>query len=730
MLLTARLHFRYNQVFAVHAAEFAQAAVVLRSPAQSLRFIVRQGHLVCSIDDSLGMLRSLVLGGHPDHAERLFRELRTRFWAAYDAGTATYENVVDQMTAMYIFAAAGRDTLESVISELRFLDRLLFKNLKAAGASEDERREYRSAVYGTMGGEILWSRGFAVTRAQDPVELAIIIETAERLTRRYGSHPAEPARPAVQEPYKALDKAELAEALRHVASDKDLSGDDGKLIARALMRSSDAFDLVRELYVASLPLVVEANLRAENGVDLSWEAVELVRGISEVHGFTADPSVSNRLAVKTRHAWENRLLGALSWLGEANGRLYMSRAQRQSAAGSFIAQVKGDLLPLVSFPLAERAEWEDSYHLPEGLLPEIFEYAAIIVTVHDPASAPELADLILDHGESQFGLYTEGYTRLLGSVANALATVPAGIVPAADIRRTMHEHLERKVFARRERVAGLLDCAQHLGRLGAEESAERAFQDAIDSSLGPNWYKEGQFQLIIDALEGVDEAEFSASRWKSTVEILAYASGESTFQRYVRDAKAALIGHLASIGRRAEALATYWHYLLPSYELQKLRIRAVDVDMTTDVSGGRFGVQEVEEQWAALELLSGLDGASPLRRWAVLELFWPWGDDRDSDRFAAIFSGLLATDKSNLIGERFLRLLRAGRCRAPIGVASSLTKFALRTMPATPRHGSPGRLSLVSPSSTIPPRPRSRGLEFFGSTPSSYGVNTHAGGNR
>ena len=136
-----------------------------------------------------------------------------------------------------------------------------------------------------------------------------------------------------------------------------------------------------------------------------------------------------------------------------------------------------------------------------------------------------------------------------------------------------------------------------------KEAAERAFQDAIDSSLGPNWYKEDQFQLIIDALEGVDDAEFSVSLWKSTVEILAYASGESTFQRYVRYAKGALIGHLARVGRRAEALATYRHYLLPSHELQKQRIRAVDVDMTTHVSGGRFGVQEVDEQRAALEML-------------------------------------------------------------------------------------------------------------------------------
>ena len=85
LLLTARLHFRYNQVFALHAAQFAVAAVVLRSPAQSLRFIVRQGHLICSVDDSLGDAPLVGARWPPRPCRAVVRELRTRFWAACES---------------------------------------------------------------------------------------------------------------------------------------------------------------------------------------------------------------------------------------------------------------------------------------------------------------------------------------------------------------------------------------------------------------------------------------------------------------------------------------------------------------------------------------------------------------------------------------------------------------------------------------------------------------------
>ena len=660
LLLRGRLSYRYNVVFAIHAAQYARAAVVLRSPAQSLRFIVREGHLICTIDDTLSILRSLVLGGHLAHAEQLYRELRARFWAAYEAGVVSYLSVVHQMVATYVLATSGIETRDSLIRELRLLDRLLNEDMEAGGSDEDAQPNYLTYAHGAIGGESLWLKGFASGHDSDPVELAFMLETARGLAGQHGFVQHAATRPAMPSGFRALDAVEVAEELARCASYASLDGDEARLVAVALMRTSDAFDLALRLFLVSVPLVREVSLREANGVDPDFPNLRLFQEANELAGFTGDRAASGRVSRATRHPWEERFLDAIAWLSLTNGKRYRERALGESPGeGPLVERFEQQLLPLIHFTLAERSEWEDAYHLPELVLPEILAAAAAIIAEHEPASAPRFADIILDHEERQFGLYSEGYTRLLRAVANALGAIPEGTTAAADLRLAMHRFVRRNVFARRERVAGLLDCAQHLGRLGLKDSAESAFRDAIDSSLGPDWYKEDQFGLIVDALEGVEDRRFSEAHWREAVETLAYASGESTFQRYVGQAKVSLIALLAGQGLHAEALSLYWHYLHPSYATQRHRIKSVEVDITSGLRGSRFGVQEIEEQRASLELIEGSVGVSSVMRWAILELFWPWGDDRDGDRFVQILSSLLGTDRSEMIGERFLRLLRA-----------------------------------------------------------------------
>ena len=659
LLLRSRLSYRYNVVFAVHAAQFARAAVVLRSPAQSLRFIVREGHLICTIDDTLSMLRSLVLGGHLAHAEQLYRELRARFWAAYEAGVVDYLSVVHQMVATYVVATSGIEGRGPLIRELWLLDKLLSEDMEAGGSDEDAQPNHLSYAYGTIGGESLWLKGFASCHDSHPVELAFMLETARGLAGQHGFIQHDMTRPAMPSGFQALDAVQVAEVLLRCASSASLDGDEARLVAVALMRTSDAFDLALRLFQVSMPLVREVSLREANGVDPDFPNLRLFQEAHELAGFTGERAASERVARATRHPWEELFLDAIAWLGLTNGQLYRERALGGPPVEEpFVERFEQELLPLIHFTLADRSEWEDAYHLPELVLPEILAAAAAIITEHEPASAPRFADIILDQEERQFGLYGEGYVRLLKDVANALGAIPEGTTAAADLRLAMHRFVRRNVFARRERVAGLLDCAQHLGRLGLKESAESAFRDAIDSSLGPDWYKEDQFGLIVEALEGVDERSFSEVHWRGAVETLAYASGESTFQRYVGQAKVSLIALLAGQGLHAEALSLYWHYLHPSYATQRQRIKSVEVDITSGLRGSRFGVQEIEQQRASLELIEGLIDVSPVMRWSILELFWPWGDDRDGDRFLRILSSLLRTDRSEMIGERFLRLLR------------------------------------------------------------------------
>ena len=176
--------------------------MVLRSPTQSLRFIVRQGHLICSIDDTLSILRSLVLGGHLIHAEQLYRELRARFFAECEAGVASYQRIVQQMVATCILALSGIETYDSLVLELRYLGRLLSDILKSSCSSESEQRDHHAYAYGTLGGESLWSKGFAATNDPDPAELALMLETAQQLARLHGSVEHPRGRPVMRSPFR------------------------------------------------------------------------------------------------------------------------------------------------------------------------------------------------------------------------------------------------------------------------------------------------------------------------------------------------------------------------------------------------------------------------------------------------------------------------------------------------------------------------------------------------
>ena len=86
-------------------------------------------------------------------------------------------------------------------------------------------------------------------------------------------------------------------------------------------------------------------------------------------------------------------------------------------------------------------------------------------------------------------------------------------------------------------------------------------------------------------IECISDRDFLLAQWKKIVEILEYASGEATFQQDVRYQKVQLIRHLSVHRFFDEALESYWHFLLPSLELQKSRIQRVDVDKISELRG-------------------------------------------------------------------------------------------------------------------------------------------------
>jgi hypothetical protein len=656
LLLRSRAHYRYNQAFLEFAAELANASLELRGPLSSFNFVYRNGNCICTFDEILTVLRRMAIKGDREQFFQIYSDLRRKLWAMYESGEASLPMLIYHMQATQLGLRCEGDEQQMFLVEMKRLGELFHYYLEHEPYL-GQKEQLQAHLNGRIKGQMRWMFGVAPlpTDFNSAVwEIDYFFET----TYHEGYLPKFEVDRDRNRRTPVSDLGELYDYLRSCSvSTINFDGiEDVALLS--LMRAGVVSEVVSATLRQKCKLVQSLNIRDTNGVDENLNCIETMRLVHATAAYVDDDSILNLVDGKYRHRWELGLLTHAADLGRLAGRRYRSRARKESSQNSLVDDLTPILDRAVGITLGKRVDWEDSYHLPENIIPRLIYHAATMIAELEPQSAPLFVRRLLEHADRQFGLYIEGTLRVLSVAADVLATVEQGIQPASDLRRKQADLVSRLVFARKLRVSTLLDCARHLAILGATEDANNVFDDAVRSSMGPNWYKEDQFSLLVDALKSVNDVEFTKLQLKQCVETLAHASGECTFQRYVRYEKEHLIAHLSKMGLFGEALELTLAYLYPPYELQKSRITRVPVDMTGTLSGLRSGVQEVDEQKAILSLLKGLRGAKPLLRWAVVELFLPWGDERHFSEFAHHISELLESNDSEVIQKRFLALLR------------------------------------------------------------------------
>ena len=84
----------------------------------------------------VSILRSLVLGGHAYQAERLYRELRTRFWADCETSGVNLGRALDQLLSVFIFGATGLQTRHDATSEIYMIKRMIGEHAESSESSE------------------------------------------------------------------------------------------------------------------------------------------------------------------------------------------------------------------------------------------------------------------------------------------------------------------------------------------------------------------------------------------------------------------------------------------------------------------------------------------------------------------------------------------------------------------------------------------------------------------
>lgn len=312
------------------------------------------------------------------------------------------------------------------------------------------------------------------------------------------------------------------------------------------------------------------------------------------------------------------------------------------------------LLPL-SFSLKERVSWENSYSIPEQLVPIIYKNLSELYLDCFPEKSLSFLNHIDKSFNFQLGIYSEGFRAALFSVINEFTSIELTSTvndQVFEILNNWKNFIVDNLANRHELVPELLTLIPLFVKIDANEIAEELYQKVLNVSMGPNWYKEDQFGLMSSLLCNTDNLDYEQKIIPKIAGLLEKASGEMTFQRFVRYEKAEFIGELIRHKKHTQAIGYFKKETCGT--LPELLIEATkgEIDRVDYLTGMRYPGGALDEQDAIFKLVHNAIDADWRLRWALLEIYL-FGDERYTGRFAKEFAGLVNSfgDDSEIILE-------------------------------------------------------------------------------
>ncbi|QRQ11510.1 AVAST type 1 anti-phage system protease Avs1b [Acinetobacter pittii] len=314
-------------------------------------------------------------------------------------------------------------------------------------------------------------------------------------------------------------------------------------------------------------------------------------------------------------------------------------------------EIQQNIFEKLKFSLAERINWRDAYALPEAILPHIYKYLSSLILDIFPAHIEQFLGLISDRFSYQCGIYSEGFRAILNNVVNEMAQYELED-DVEDIVFNLLERWENFVFLnlknRHELIPELLTIIPLYKRLGALEKAEETYKNVLAFSMGPNWYKEDQLGLAASTLGSIDPKTCLQQVTLSKIAgLLEVSSGEMTFERFVRYAKRDFIKALCLRGDFDKAILYYIRQTYGSLEQMYADITKGEIDRLTELKGTRFPGGALDEQDAILCIVkSAIPYIDWQFCWVILETFH-FGDWRHLSNYAEIYGLLIQKNQAD-----------------------------------------------------------------------------------
>lgn len=661
LLLSQRVNFRYNTLFQENAIFLVNALLALGKPDEAIRYVVRNKTLITADGDALYLLQKFYEYDADEEAEILLNAINQTCKNIVENGFDS--NSFNRFIQLKFSAVAlsSNSDFKSAFEEYRHLKKVAAKTIIDNGNTEEAVHRFKDEISSYHTGYLVWrfnippitkvneekfklpfdekSSGFSalciyhalefqekspVTKTED--NIPVWIEDLEYVIDKYGTHPN----------YHSM--------LLHI-----------------LLGRSKRLDLIEILYKNVFPDAEEFDLRKENGVDLNHQSIHRFTLNAECLGYfdTVDHYPPLPQYGHTSN-WEESIKSVFKHLCFLAGKVKRYKIDgRNEEVKQFQSKLPALIEKLIP-DLRDRMNWKRSYALPELIYPVIYKNLIHLLIDAFPDYIPVFVEQIVNKKQYQLGLYTEGYTDSLFVIARELAKVGEYEVSAFKVAKVLEEHIVSTVENRWERNEYLLRLIELYALLKNHDKAKKVFKETIDTSMGPSWYKEAQLGIINTAVSNIVPKDGNLSYLQKFAAHLHNASGEMTFQRYVKQQQEKFVGDLAKVGFLSKSIEYFKHLLLPDHQTIITNAESGAVDMPYTGEGYVLGARAIEEQSGIMDMLRNIEDSGSLVVWGLCELFI-LGDDRYIRGYAKIQAGILNHLKNSEPGKLDIVFKRLAR---------------------------------------------------------------------
>ena len=657
LLLSHRTNFRFNVLLAQSAKLMADALISLGRPGEALTYVFRAKTLIIYPGEALDLAYRLAGAGFNGEALELLGRLEDRFIASYEGQLELREFIT--CCAYHIQAvlfgrlAGGPDGLKQVIKIGEFAKKMSAQVLKnRPDLIEDAmipvtiRGSTHFLSFRDHYASLADLRRTGATTIP-PVYLRLLCLTLIEFEVSTDRHLLSKRRTALAAVF--ADIQELATAKQTVPESI------ARIATDSLVRLGAGTDLVKLMAGQAGPWTARPlQLRAKNGVDVDFQRLREDQELRRTMSFLDVASTCPKVPGFTRPVWFSsleRLVEAMFW---CEGRARRAKADSDAdSAQRTLADLRDQVLASLQFTLAQRVEWKDGYAVPEQVLP--FIYRALVELLNDcyPEEIPPLLRTLVASSANQFGLYTEGYREAVRLVLVELGKENQTAEVTELARKLLvqwREHVLRGVENRRELVPEILRLIPLHVQLGFGEEAANLYQRMLAVSMGPTWYKEDQLGLVTVVLGKMPASDDVRPQLSQAAGYLDRASGEMTFQRFIRQEKSTLVGEVFRRGYFADGFGYFRRQSCGSHPQLLAEATAGDIDKPYPDKGGRFPGCALEEQAVVLQIVEKAPDLNWRLGWALLEVFH-CGDERHHENYAsglARIANAAVADSANL----------------------------------------------------------------------------------